>query len=245
MKKVLIVEDEPSCQSKLKQIAEQFGAKVYIADNSASAYQIAMEHAIDLFLVDMVLKGDKQGETSGNQFGLGIRNMSQYARATIIIITSLQDPEQMFYRQMHCFYYIEKSFNYDQAEEVIKNALSLPPIAMPKKEYLTMRNKSVTIMKKISEIVYLEKKGNSVIVHSVGGNCEVNYRSMDSFLEELDNEEFAKCKSNIIVNMSYIEVLDEGNRYIILRDGLGRLEIGIKIKKQFLKRYDEWLNRYI
>ena len=245
MKKVLIIEDEPSYQNKLKEIVEHFGAKVYVADNSASAYQIAMEHAIDVFLVDMVLKGDKEGETSGNQFAVAIRQMPQYARATIIVITSLLDPDMVYYRQLHCFRYIEKNFDYDQVEQVIEEALSLPKLEVQKKEYLTMRNKSVSIMKKISEIAYLEKTGRKVIVHSVDGNCEVNYRSLDSFLEELDNEEFAKCKSNIIVNMCYIEMMDEVNRYIVLKDGLGRLEIGIKIKKQFLKRYDEWLNKYI
>ena len=63
------------------------------------------------------------------------------------------------------------------------------------------------------------------------------YRSCKKLLEEIDNKDFIQCSRFNIVNVKYVLALDSVNRYLILKDGLGNLEIGTayikKVKEYF------------
>lgn len=88
MRSVLIVEDNEKAMESLRKIAVSLNAIVYTADNSADAYRIACQHNIDIFLVDIILNPQIQGDVSGSKFVLDIKEMPRYARAIVIFITS-------------------------------------------------------------------------------------------------------------------------------------------------------------
>ena len=68
-KAVLIVEDEVEQFNMLRQLVLSVNrlADIYVAHNAVEAYEILMEKTIDVFMVDIILNKERQGDTSGFQ----------------------------------------------------------------------------------------------------------------------------------------------------------------------------------
>lgn len=64
---VLILEDNRQILKVLEKLVLSVAEdeKVYVTDNVGEAYKIAMEISIDVFMLDIILYGDKKGDTSG------------------------------------------------------------------------------------------------------------------------------------------------------------------------------------
>ena len=64
---VLILEDNRQILNVLEKLVLSVAEdeKVYVTDNVGEAYKIAMEISIDVFMLDIILYGDKKGDTSG------------------------------------------------------------------------------------------------------------------------------------------------------------------------------------
>ena len=74
----------------LKSIVETCAhVEILTADNAASAYKIALDLTIDLFLVDIVLEPDIMRDSSGLKFVADMRQISKYGFTPVIFITSL------------------------------------------------------------------------------------------------------------------------------------------------------------
>ena len=67
---VLILEDNRQILNVLEKLVLSVAEdeKVYVTDNVGEAYKIAMEISIDVFMLDIILYGDKKGDTSGMQY---------------------------------------------------------------------------------------------------------------------------------------------------------------------------------
>lgn len=236
MKSILIVEDNEKSLESLRKIAVSLNAMVYTATNSADAYRIACQHNIDIFLVDIILNPHVQGDTSGSNFVLDIKEIPRYARAIIIFITSREDFQNNAYSQLHCYSFIEKPFNPNYVKEILKEAMQLPQFEIKTKEKVCFQMKDkLHVVRKISDIIYIQKENSRIIVYSIDGEIEIQYRTISAVLEELDSPKFIKCNRNTLVNTDYIDIVDPINRYIILRNNYGSLEIGSKLKKHFME----------
>ena len=54
--------------------------------------------------------------------------------------------------------------------------------------------------------------------------------------QELDSDNFVLCKRGVIVNLEFVKKGDTVNRYILLEDDFGSLEIGPILKNDFIKK---------
>ena len=88
---------------------------------------------------------------------------------------------------------------------------------------------------KVEDIVYFEIDHNTSHIHCKDEVVDAPYKSTKNTLLELNSERFLKCNKNTIVNADYVESVDIVNRYAYLRDGYGKLEIGIRLKQSFLE----------
>ena len=88
---VLILEDNRQILKVLEKLVLSVAEdeKVYVTDNVGEAYKIAMEISIDVFMLDIILYGDKKGDTSGMQYAQSMRKLERYRFTPIIFITSL------------------------------------------------------------------------------------------------------------------------------------------------------------
>ena len=91
---VLILEDNRQILNVLEKLVLSVAEdeKVYVTDNVGEAYKIAMEISIDVFMLDIILYGDKKGDTSGMQYAQSMRKLERYRFTPIIFITSVEDP---------------------------------------------------------------------------------------------------------------------------------------------------------
>lgn len=71
--------------------------------------------------------------------------------------------------------------------------------------------------------------------------------SLAKILREAQSDRLVLCNRSTIVNRDYIYAVDPGNRYVILRNNRGRLDLGVSYKDRIIKglayRADEFLLR--
>ena len=89
--------------------------------------------------------------------------------------------------------------------------------------------------------MYIESKDHKLYVHTTREVFKIPYRSCKKVWEEIDSEEFQRCSRGTIVNMRYIEKIDEPGRYIYLTTSGTVIEIGSTIKKSFLDHFKKRL----
>lgn len=228
MKRVLILEDNMQTAHTLTKIVQEVGAKVHIdvADSLEVAYSIALEKAIDVFLVDIILTTVCPGDTSGIRFVQNLREIEKYYFTPIIFITALADPELYAYRDLHSFGYIEKPFEKKQVINLLKRALFYKtPSNEEKRVYL--RKEGILYSMELRKIVYIQVRNHKMKIYMNDGEIEIPYKTIKQFLQENERDELIQCNRYSVINKEYIENVDFANRFIKLRGKKDLVEIGL------------------
>lgn len=235
-KQILIVEDNKHSMEKACRLIRQIdGVFIHKARNSEQAYRYAFEYHIDLFIVDIILNTNVQGDVSGTKFVENIRKMEKYAFTPIIFTTSLEDANFHAYAQLHCYRYFEKPYDNKEFVEVVREALRFKTVKEERKFYY-FKSDGIHYTVKVNDIVYFQNDRYNVFVHCVDGSViETPYKSNRTILLELQSDRFLKCNKNTIVNVDFVSNVDPVNRYIQLTDGHGILELGARLKHSFLE----------
>lgn len=234
MKKILILEDKKENIDALVGLLQGMDLEIYDATETATAYQIAMERNIDVFLLDIVLKPEEPTDMSGMVFADRIRQIDKYRFTPMIFLTALGDPELHAYKELHCYGYLTKPFHRETLLRLIEEAMTF---SQPKEENrnIYFKKDGLFFAKKAQEIVYIKSSAGKMLVKTINDEMEISYKSNSQVLRELDSECFLKCNRSVVVNKNYIESIDSTNRYLELKNGYGTLEIGTIMKKDFLK----------
>ena len=233
-KQVLIVEDNKNNMNMVCELLGDIeGLTIFKAENSERAYKYAIEYDIELFIVDIILDTSVAGDVSGIRFVERIRTIQKYKFTPVIVTTSLEDPKLHTYSYLHCYKYFEKPYDKTEFKNVVLEALSY---FRPKEErkYLYYKNDGILYSIMIKNIVYIVNHSRNITIQC--SDCELSapYKSCKQLLEEISSEDFIQCSKNTIVNKAYIMAVDAANRYIILTNDYGTLEIGPRIKKKFM-----------
>lgn len=232
-KNVLIVEDNKPALEMLQQIVEEIGTeiKIYTASNSLEAYQKAIQYTIDVFLIDIILDTKKNADVSGIEFAQQVRNIEKYMFTPMIFTTSLIDPKLYAFTNLHSYAYLEKPYDPKEVKKIMIKALEYTTQRETEKT-LFFRRDGLLFAVNIPEIIYIENSLHSLTIQTINEKMKMPYKSCKKLLEEIDSKDFVQCSRFIIVNMKYVAASDLVNRYLILKDDLGSLEIGtVYIKK--------------
>lgn len=234
---VLILEDNPETLRILERIVLSVSPKekVFLADNTADAYKVAMESSIDVFLVDIILDRNRKGDTSGIKYVEKIRSIERYMFTPIIFITSLEDPELYAYRNLHSFGYIEKPFHYNMVADLLEQALYY----RTKREddtTLFFRKDGILYPVKCSEVRYMELVNKVITINMVTGDeLKIPYKSFREILSDANFSKFMQCSRNCVVNVDYIANIDKTNRFIAIKNSKKTIEIGLTFAKRVFK----------
>lgn len=234
-KQILIIEDnEHSMELICKLIDDIDNLTIFKAANSEQAYKYAIENDIELFIVDLILEPAVSGTVSGIKFIEKMRTIERYKFTPIIVTTSLEDPKLHTYAYLHCYRYFEKPYDKNEFKRAVLETLEFKT---PKQErrFYYYRKEGILYSIKIDEIIYI--KNNSISTFIYKQNKEVlkmPYKSCKSIMLELPGDKFIKCNKNTIINIDFIDNIDTANRYITLINGYGTLEIGLRLRKNFL-----------
>ena len=237
-KQVLVVEDNEKNMNMLCNILESIkDICVHKAMNSEKAYRYALEYNIDLFVVDIILNTTTFGDISGLKFIESMRSIDKYKFTPVIVTTSLEDPRYFTYTHLHCFSYIEKPYDKEELKRTVIEALEYKTIKKTK-EFYYYKDDGIIYSVKTKDIVYFQTVDRITCIRCKNSKVLCTpYKSSRNILLELNSEKFLRCSNNTIVNVEFIKGIDVANRYVMLLDNFGTLDIGPKIKKKFLEDY--------
>lgn len=241
MRRILVVEDDDSMRRHLCEIIKGLNrnVEVHTASNLKDAYELAMEHEIHLFLVDIILEPDNSGDVSGLRFVQEMRGVKRYEFIPIIFITSLQDPKLYTYSQLKCFEFIEKPFDERRVEKAISRALNFP-VASDHDRFIFFKKDGITYSLCIEEIQYIDIIRRNLTVHCESGVFHVPYKTCKEMMKELGSTSFTKCNRFTIINKRHIEYVDYTRRYVKLKNVKRVFDIGPIMKNKFKKEMEEW-----
>ncbi len=235
-KNILIVEDNEFYMNLISNALEKVPCiNIYKAANSAEAYKCAMETTVDVFVVDVILDTSVSGDVSGIKYVERIRTIDKYKFTPIIITSSLEDPKLHSYNYLHCYRYFEKTYD---IRELLNTILETLEYKTPEEEnkIIYYKREGILFAVNVNDIIYVENLSKYIEYHCVDGVHKAPYKSCKKILEEIQSTDFIQCSKHNVVNKQYILSVDLINRYITLKNDYGMLEIGPKMKKDFLKK---------
>lgn len=237
MKNVLILEDGGAMLETVGKIISEIETRtfVYKLTTITEAYQIALEHDISLFIIDIIIDRSVRNDVSGLVFVENIRKIEKYAFVPVIFMTALTDPEMHAYRQLHCYGYLGKPLVIEEAKKLIEEALKY---SLPKNEngMLYVRKDGIIYSVQKNEIVYIKSHGGKVVIKTLRDELTVYYRNCRDMLKELDSSKYIQCNRSTIVNKDYIQNVDLINRIIKMKDDFGIVPLGKVMKKSFMDK---------
>lgn len=235
-KNILVVEDNEYYMNLICNVLKQISdMNLYKAKNSAEAYKYAMEITIDVFIVDLILDTSVLGDVSGIKFIERIRTIDKYKFTPIIITTSLEDPKLHSYSYLHCYRYFEKKYDTSELLETILEALKYKTPKEPVKIIYYKRD-GLLFSINVNDIIYVENCNRFIKYHCTDGVYKAPYKPCKKIIEEMESPDFIQCNKRTVVNRKYILSVDAVNRFITLMNDYGTLEIGPRMKKEFISR---------
>lgn len=238
-KRVMIVEDESSTRQLLGEIVRQVESKADIAEFSAmdGIYETAIKQHFDLFLLDIIIESEGQGDMSGLRFAEKIRTIDEYEFTPIIFVTSLEDAALYAYSKLHSFSYIEKPFKVDNMKKTISDALRYVE-ANQRDNSLFLRKEGIVYSVKCSEIVYIESSFHQLYFHKANGEVVMNqYKNLKAIMDEIDDRRFIQCSRNVIINKDYVDNIDAINKYVKMQGIKKTIDMGSVYVKRVLAEF--------
>lgn len=238
-KRVMIVEDESSTRQLLAKIVKTVERRAEIVEFPTidGVYDAAMKNHFDLFLLDIIMFPQIQGDLSGLRFAEKIRTVKEYEFTPIIFVTALEDAELYAYSKLHSFGYIEKPFLVEYVKKVISDAWRYLE-SKQKDDSLLVRKDGIVYSIKCSEIVYVESMLHQLYFHKENGEVvKSRYKSLQDLMKEIDDRKFIQCSRNVIINKDFVSNVDGINKYVTMREIKEPVCIGKSYVKKVLNEF--------
>ncbi|PZX47575.1 LytR/AlgR family response regulator transcription factor [Algoriphagus chordae] len=218
--RILIVEDELIIAEDLKDILESLDYEVCgIATSAREAMQFLEEQPIDLALLDIKIKGGKDG------IALAADIREQY-RIPFVFLTSHVDTATLARaKETHPYGYLVKPFHEKDIHACLEVALSNYAAENEKKETqeeatgmmlsdsLFVRNNGMLVKVKFNDIIYFEADGNYSQVYTRDKKYVI--RAILKDLEvKLNPNQFARIHKSFLINLEAIDAIDNQSVHI-------------------------------
>ncbi len=212
--KILIVEDELIIAEDLKDILESLDYEVCgIAISAREALQLLEEHAPDLALLDIQIKGGKDGIELANEINMQFK-------IPFIFLSSHADASTLERaKKVRPFGYLVKPFQEKDIHTTIEMALNNFAIANNSKataeinpgfvlnDSLFVRNNSMLVKLKFSDILYLEADANYSNIFAKDKKYVI--RSTLKDLEaKLEGHHFSRIHKSFLINLNAIDAIE-------------------------------------
>ncbi|ACC97569.1 Response regulator receiver protein [Elusimicrobium minutum Pei191] len=114
MKKIVIIEDEPSINEMLKMMVERLGHEALVCDNGREAFSFIKKHKPDLVILDVMLPG-MDGTAIAKELGIN----EETASIPIIVTSALEESKSLFSGVSQVKDFIPKPFTITKLTETI------------------------------------------------------------------------------------------------------------------------------
>ena len=215
--KVLIVEDEPSISDSLSDILECLSHQVVgVAPSAGEAMEILGNNDVDIALLDIQLKGEKDGIQLAEQ----IRSNHNIP---YVFTTAFADPDTIKRAgEKGPYGYIVKPYGMKDIHAAVEIAMSnfkktrqlqANEGSMMENNHLYVKVDSRLIRIEDDEIAFVEAKGDYAVFNTDKKGYIV-HSTMKNIENKLDKNKFLKVHRSFIVNMSKIVDIEDYNLLI-------------------------------
>ena len=229
-RRVLYLDNEKNRVDKVTEIVKDTLEHVEImqVDSLDEAYKILLERTIDIFIINIVMSGMDVSDTEGIRLVARIREIPRYILTPVIIISSLLDPQLYAYEELNCLGYLNKTFAEEKLVKLLEKASYFETQQTAEKVIVFRRNR-VLYPVLIQDIVYMERENNLTLVHMADGTVlDVPYVTYSKLLYDANDSSLLLCNRGTIVNRNYVFAVDPSNCYVMLKNNMGTLDIGMK-----------------
>ena len=212
--KVLIIDDDLVFGKKLGNlINEKFGNEKNDIVIKINVSSIDLKQKFDYYFIDIMLEGE-----NGINFVKMIIDKNYFAK--IIYMSSEESLVYDTFASKVYFFLRKENLKHDLERLWIKinqdNVKNTDYI-----EIISDRKRQMILKK---EIIYIESNRNKCQIYMIRGQYEV-YRTLKSFLNELDSNQYFRLNSYTIINLEYVKsvsgkevVLINGESFILKRN---------------------------
>lgn len=233
---VLLLENDERYLMKIQSIIKKIheGVTVYVSRDISNAYAICGQKDINVIIVDAIINNGSGADITGLEFVENIRQVKKYEFIPIIIITQLEDPRFLSFKEYHCFGYIEKPFDEGQVYSLIEKALKFPAIIDTDKKLL-FRLDGIMYVLRCKDIICAMKKGRHLKIVCKEEEYVIPYWSVEKFLSKTKGSMILRINRYTAINMDYIKTIDYTNKYVELKKVKGPIEMSLTAKKRLLE----------
>lgn len=232
MIKVAIVEDSLDEQNKIKEFFNSLNEYNYNLDFFFNGDQFLFDFKYgryDLVLMDV----DLSHKNNGIEVSKALREIDK--DVILVFITNLAQYALDGYK-VNAFDYIVKPFNDVDFSSRISIISKL--IEDKKTKKILIQEDGVKVALLIKDIYYIEVSNHQTIYHTSKGIFKT-YRPLKSIVEELEKFNFSLCNSFLLVNLEYVEKIEDFSCYV---KGV-KLSISHPKKKAFLNALNIFLGK--
>lgn len=198
---VTVLEDDEREQKKLKEYLEKFGSENNVVFcvkvfSSVKEFEEGYEKS-DLVLVDIELP-------DGNGFKVSESLRKKDESVMIIFVTNMAQYAVKGY-EVEAFDFIVKPISYYGFS--VKTERAMVKLRATKKEKdktIVLKTVNSVITLAVSDILYVEVIGHSLVYHTVNGDFDV-YGTMQKAAEDLGEAQFEFCNRCYLVNLAHVE----------------------------------------
>lgn len=245
-KVILLLESETNRRRRIKELIDDTldHVKVFTAKTIGEAYRILVERTIDIFIVNVVLDGNDATDTAGMRFISRIREIPKYTLAPVIIISSLVDSSMYAYEELNCLGYIHKLFSDEKMRELLRKASHFTT-DRGLEGTLFFRKNRVLYPVKVKDVVFMERKNNITFIHLADKTIlDIPYVTYPQILEYSEGSCLLMCNRGVVVNINYVKAVDATNRFVVLKDDWGMLDIGVTHRKKVVAKFLDYGGDY-
>lgn len=233
---ILILEDSIDTKKALEAIIKRCSkdVRVFFSTNLKQAEELLTEQDFCLFFLDVNLDGNNIADASGIKFAKSLRKQTKYEFTPIVFVTSMMELELMSYRETQCYRYIIKPFHDSEIRDLVLKVVNNQK--KKDRQQVMIKKDGINYSLNVDEIIFIEAMPRGIIIHLIDDKLEVKYLSIKQMMEKLSGENFIQCHRMFVVNVNYIDYVDQVNRVIKMKDNYGSLEIGVTFKAD-IRRY--------
>lgn len=212
---------------------------IYVAENAATAYEVLINFAVDVFVADVRLYGDKRGDTWGVKLITQIRENSEYALTPVVFVAAKEAEERYAYSELNCVGYIQKPFHKKKVKDALETVLRHRE-KREREKLLFFRNENRIFPIRIRDIVYIRNSGHVVyVILRDGMKVDSYYKTFKMILYEADSVYLMQCSRSVVINKEYVFSVDMAKQEVLLKSNsdFAKIHIGVTYRKKIVNEF--------
>lgn len=239
--KILVLEDNEHDAMELEKIIRTVNedSEVYLCREASEARRIALHNRISVFMVDIMLKHEEDGDASGIEYVDYIRSTETYKYAPVIFVTGFEEQKMYAYESLHCYKFLSKPYLVEEAVSVIGEAMELSDRYSDKSHSIVLKDSNTVMELKVSEIVYVTSSDRRFIIKTKDDLYVFYNRTISDVKKELTDYGFFQCSRTTMVNREFIKSVNLREKEIVLKNDYGNISFGRIYKKIITDEFSE------